>query len=206
MRSCKRSADPSPVLPPQRPHLRQSRFAASRKQVPPIEAGSRPGSPARSEAPAPVPRPAAAAAPPPAKPLCGEPEAGTSNRSRQPAGTPARSEASAPVPPSLVLPPQRSHPRQSRFAASRKPLPGFRPRRKEAESFFPATCAAGKIPLTERRVKRDQPYGLVPLRAKAECTAPPASPEGPCAIVPSKGQHGAFSRRNVPRYIPAKSY
>ena len=75
MRSCKRSADPSPVLPPQRPHLRQSRFAASRKQVPPIEAGSRPGSPARSEAPAPVPRPAAAAAPPPAKPLCGEPKA-----------------------------------------------------------------------------------------------------------------------------------
>ena len=103
MRSCKRSADPSParseasapVLPPQRPHPRQSRFAASRKQAPPIEAGSRPGT------------------------------------RRLPSQCPGKSPG-----------------------RGRKPLPGFRLRRKEAESFFPATCAAGKIPLTERRVKR----------------------------------------------------
>ena len=79
-----------------------------------------------------------------------------------------------------VLPPQRDFRRQSRPAASRIagasnrsrqptgdsrppslgeksrkgfPLPGFRrQRRKESESFFPATRAAGKILLTERRV------------------------------------------------------
>ena len=137
---------------------------------------------ARSEAPAPVPRPAAAAASPPAKPPRGEPKAGTPNRSRQPTGDPGAQRSARARP--TVLPPQRPHPRQSRLAASRKqvppieagsrpgtprlpsqrpekspgrgrkPLPGFRPRRKEAESFFPATCAAGKIPLTERRVKR----------------------------------------------------
>ena len=76
--------------------------------------------------------------------------------------------------------PQKIPRRQCRFAASRiadssnrskqptgdsrpsslgeksrkgKPLPGFRrQRRKESESFFPATRAAGKILLTERRV------------------------------------------------------
>ena len=60
--------------------------------------------------------------------------AGASNRSRQPTGDSR--------PPSLG-------------EKSRKgfPLPGFRrQRRKESESFFPATRAAGKILLTERRV------------------------------------------------------
>ena len=90
--------------------------------------------------------------------------AGTSDRSRQPTGDP-------------VLPPQRPLRRRSRFAArwiagasnrsrqltrdSRPPSPGKGPgrgtpfrvsgaSRKESESFFPATCAAGKILLTER--------------------------------------------------------
>ena len=41
-----------------------------------------------------------------------------------------------------------------------RPPPGFRrSRRKGVGSFFPATCAAGKIPLTERRVNRTQPQG-----------------------------------------------
>ena len=60
--------------------------------------------------------------------------AGSSNRSRQRTGDSR--------PPSLG-------------EKSRKgfPLPGFRrQRRKESESFFPATRAAGKILLTERRV------------------------------------------------------
>ena len=39
------------------------------------------------------------------------------------------------------------------------------------KSFFPATCAAGKIPLTERRVKKVRPlWGPDSFRAKAERT------------------------------------
>ena len=60
--------------------------------------------------------------------------AGASNRSRQPTGDSRPSSLG-----------ERSR--------KGKPLPGFRRwRRKESESFFPATRAAGKILLTERRV------------------------------------------------------
>ena len=60
--------------------------------------------------------------------------AGASNRSRQPTGDSRPSSLG-----------ERSR--------KGKPLPGFRrQRRKESESFFPATRAAGKILLTERRV------------------------------------------------------
>ena len=52
------------------------------------------------------------------------------------------------------------------------PLPGFRrSRRKEVGSFFPAACTAGKILLTERRVKEDRPNGTALFCAKAECNA-----------------------------------
>ena len=40
-----------------------------------------------------------------------------------------------------------------------------------------------------------------PFCAQAQHKAPPAMPEGPCAIVPPGGQHGAFPGPNVPRYI-----
>ena len=88
-------------------------------------------------------RPAATAALSPAMPLRGEPDS-RHHRSKVAAdrGPPS------PVPTS--------------WARSRKgpePLPGFRRRwrRKEVESFFPAACTAGKIPLTERRAKRVRP-------------------------------------------------
>ena len=40
-----------------------------------------------------------------------------------------------------------------------------------------------------------------PFCAQAQHKAPPAMPEGPCAIVPPGGRHGAFPGPNVPRYI-----
>ena len=71
------------------------------------------------------------------------------------------------------------------------------------KSFFPATCAAGKILLTERSVKRVRPlWGSDPFCAKAEREAPPAVPEGPRPSC----RHAArgFPRPNVPQYIWAK--
>ena len=91
--------------------------------------------------------------------------AGASNRSRQPTGD-LRPPAGAGLSPAMPLSGEPDRWRfQQKQAADRglsslgersrkgKPLPGFRrQRRKESESFFPATRAAGKILLTERRV------------------------------------------------------
>ena len=87
---------------------------------------------ARNEAHAPIPRPAAAAALPPAMPLCGEPD------SRHP----QQKQAPHRGPPSLAPSAQRSaraRPGKSP-GRGRKPLPGFRLRRKESGSFFVAAC------------------------------------------------------------------
>ena len=103
---------------------------------------------ARNAANAPVP---SSFVPPPKRPYrrqcrsAASRTAGTSHRRWQLTGDPC-----PPVPTS--------------WARSRKgpePLPGFRRRwrRKEAGSFFPAACTPGKIPLTERRVKRVRPPG-----------------------------------------------
>ena len=73
----------------------------------------------------------------------------------------------------------------------RKPLPGFRLRRKEAESFFPAACTAGKIPLTKRRVEEAPPqWGGASSAPKRSAMPPPAMPEGALAIVLPKGGTG----------------
>ena len=94
--------------------------------------------------------------------------AGASNRSRQPTGDSR--------PPSLG-------------EKSRKgfPLPGFRrQRRKESESFFPATRAAGKILLTERRVGAAL-AGPAPKRSAIATGGTPG---------PARGNGGAISTKH----------
>ena len=76
------------------------------------------------------PRPVAAAALSPAMPLCGETGSRHPDSGRQPTGDFRPSSSGE----------------KSRKG---RPLPGFRLRRKELKSFFPAACTSGKILLTE---------------------------------------------------------
>ena len=81
--------------------------------------------------------------PPPAMPLRGEPDSRHSQQKKALGrGLPS------PVSPS-----------REKSRKGPEPLPGFRRRwrRKEVESFFPAACTPGKIPLTERRVDEGPP-------------------------------------------------
>ena len=114
--------------------------------------------PAHSEASAPVPRPPSRrrSGPTPAMPLRGEPDSRhypTEGGSRP--GTPVLRPRRA----AKRLRPSHVPPSREKSRKGPEPLPGFRRRwrRKEVESFFPAACTPGKIPLTERRVDEGPP-------------------------------------------------
>ena len=94
-------------------------------------------------------------------------------------------------PPSLVP----TSPEKSRKGP--KPLPGFRPRRKEPKSFFPAARTAGKIPLTKRRVKRVQPLGAGPVSHQSGVRTPFARTALPSWRGLPRGNGSAISPKSL---------
>ena len=139
--------------------------------------------------PSPVPPPQRPLPPP--KPLRGQADSRHSQQKHAPDRGP---------PSSVPTSPEKSR-------KGPKPLPGFRPRRKEPKSFFPAARTAGKIPLTEQRVKRVQPQGAGPVSRQSAVQIPTGSTGEAFAIAPppKRRRGGAPGKRRRPPPLPGLS-